>query len=195
MAYVKEIKPSIIVLEFRQEPGDPDYGSCLWAEFVLDLDAYSLSVLSDCGNYGYSWVPTPNSESFLQLMARVEPDYLLDKISYRTVIDTEAAFTAFQKLIDENGVDPYEPDACGGPVIDLDKLQTVCGMDLDRDIVDGAKELFRGTPMEDVDEYDLWCCISRDFPLTAKKIAEVFENYIAPKCRELAASDGVQKES
>lgn len=36
MAKVTEINPKIITLEFRQERGDPDYGSCLWARFYLE---------------------------------------------------------------------------------------------------------------------------------------------------------------
>lgn len=199
MAYVKEIKPSTVVLEFRQEPGDPDYGSCLWAKFVLDLDAYSLSVLSDCGHYGYTWVPTQRSESFLHLMARVEADYLLDKISSRTVLDTESTMAAFLSLMEENGVAAYNgidiaapEDECG---IDVGRLESVCGMEPDIVLVDEAKRLFQGTPMESVDDYDFWCCISKDYPLNAKKIASIFEKYIAPKCRELdAASVAAQKE-
>ncbi len=77
---VKEIKPEIVVLEYRQDKDDEDYGSCLWARFYFNLDKYELSVLSDCGNYVYKWYETPDSESFLELMARIEKDYLLDKL-------------------------------------------------------------------------------------------------------------------
>ena len=195
MACVKEIKPATITLEFCQEPGVHDYGSCLWAKFILDLDAYSLSIQSDCGHYGYTWVPTPRSESFLHLMARVEADYLLDKISSRCVIDTENTLAAFVKLMEENAVDPSETDIDGEPVINMERLEAICGLDHDADIVAESKKLFRDTAMDGVDEYDLWDCVSKDFPLNAKKIAEVFETYIAPKCRELdAASVAAQKE-
>ena len=76
---VKEIKPEIVVLEYRQDKDDEDYGSCLWARFYFNLDKYELFVLSDCGNYGYKWCETLGSESFLELMARIGEDYLLWK--------------------------------------------------------------------------------------------------------------------
>ena len=77
---VKEIKPKMFCLEYRQEPGDKDYGSCLYARFMFNLDRYELSIISDCGNYGHKWVETPSHESFLQLMARIDEDYLIRKI-------------------------------------------------------------------------------------------------------------------
>ena len=80
-------KPEIITLLFKQEKSDEDYGSCLWARFYIDIKNYTLSIESDCGNYVYGWVPTPNSESFLHLLSRLNEDYLLSKISDATVID------------------------------------------------------------------------------------------------------------
>ena len=77
---VKEINPRILTLEYRQEKGDKDYGSCLWARFMFNLDRYELSITSDCGNYGYKWVETPESESFLELMARCDKGYILGKL-------------------------------------------------------------------------------------------------------------------
>lgn len=77
---VKEITPRMLILECRQEKGDKDYGSCLWARFMFNLDRYELSITSDCGNYGYKWCETPESESFLELMSRVSKDYLLGKL-------------------------------------------------------------------------------------------------------------------
>ena len=68
---VETINPRILVLEYRQEKGDKDYGSCLWADFYFNLDKYDLTILSDVGNYGYAyWSVTP-SESFLELMTRI----------------------------------------------------------------------------------------------------------------------------
>ena len=37
---VKEINPNILTLEYRQEKTDKDYGSCLWARFMFNLDRY-----------------------------------------------------------------------------------------------------------------------------------------------------------
>lgn len=69
----------IICLEYRQEREDEDYGSCLWARFYFNLDKYELMIMSDCGSYGYGWVETPETESFLQLMSRCGKYYILKK--------------------------------------------------------------------------------------------------------------------
>lgn len=190
MAILRETTPNVVTLEFRQERGvDPDYGSCTWATFALDKDAYSLTILSDCGNYAYKWIPTPKSESFLHLMARVDAGYLLDKISARSTIDDRATYGAILKLIRGQGVDPDETNGDGDPVIDLDELREACGRDTDSDLVSAVREVFEDTPMEDVDDYDLWCAIEKDFTLNARKIAEIFAKYVAPKCAELDARD------
>lgn len=190
MAILKETVPDTVTLEFRQEPGiDPDYGSCTWATFVLDKDAYSLTILSDCGNYSYKWVPTPKSESFLHLMARVDAGYLLDKVSARSTIDDRATYDAILRLIRGQGVDPDETNDDGDPVIDLDELREACGRDTDSDLISAVRETFEGTPMEDVDSYDLWLSVEKDFPPNARKIAEIFTEYVAPKCAELDARD------
>lgn len=60
---VKEIVPNILCLEYRQDREDKDYGTCLWARFMFNLDRYEMTITSDCGNYGYKWCETPDSES------------------------------------------------------------------------------------------------------------------------------------
>ena len=92
MAKVDIISPRILTIEFRQEKTDADYGSCLWARFLFDLDNYDLHITSDCGEYAHGWIPTPERESFLKLMSRVNGDYLLGKISDDTVVDGDATF-------------------------------------------------------------------------------------------------------
>lgn len=77
---VTQVASNILTLEYRQQTGDEFYGSCLWARFYFNLDRYELFIMSDCGNYGYKWYETPDSESFLELMARINKDYLLEKL-------------------------------------------------------------------------------------------------------------------
>lgn len=88
---VIEIKPNMLILEYIQDKEDKDYGSCLWARFNFNLDRYDLTITSDCGNYGYKWVETPTSESFLKLMTRINKGYLLDKLyGHADIFDYEA---------------------------------------------------------------------------------------------------------
>lgn len=89
MSKVNVYHPCITRISYHQEKGDPDYGTCLWADFEFDTINYRLQITSDCGNYAYEWVQTPDKESFFELCRRIEPDYLLSKISSEKRIDQD----------------------------------------------------------------------------------------------------------
>lgn len=190
MAKIEQTKKKIITLTFRQEPGDPDYGSCTWAEFIFDLDAYSLSILSDCGNYSYKWTPTPKSESFLHLMGRVDAGYLLDKISDRNVINEDKTYDNLCALLKEYGASLNELDADGLPVYDEEALRSACCQDNSDLTLHAITDVLKGTPAETADSYEVWNCIETDFSLNAKKIAAVFQEYAAPMCAQLDTQAG-----
>ena len=186
MATVIEKAPNTIVLEFRQEKGiDPDYGSCLWAVFTFDLERYSMTIMSDCGNYAYGWGPTPQSEGFMHLMARIDRGYLLDKIAKRNNINTPDTFKAVESLINKMGIDTDKRDRYGSLIIDMEEIKSACQHDTERDVYDALKGEFNGTRMDDCDDYDIWCCIVTDYSANALKIAQIFEDYIKPKCKEI----------
>lgn len=189
MAKVVNRTPRIISLYFRQEKGDPDYGSCLWAVFNFDLERYELTITSDCGNYVYGWTPTPNSESFMHLMARLDSGYLLDKLASQCVIDVEATFKAVKELMSDWGVDFSEQDRWGDPVFDMEEIKNLCDQNTEQEVFDSLKKKFHSTSMEDCENYDLWCCIKKDFTVNAKKIVQIFMDYIKPKCKEISDNE------
>ena len=98
-------KPKIITLLYRQEKSDPDYGSCLWARFYLDTQNYTMSIESDCGNYSHGWYPTPDSESFLHLLCRMDYGYLRDKLAERTIVDGAATWNCLKGMIECEAVE------------------------------------------------------------------------------------------
>ena len=53
---ITQIQPRMLILEYRQEESDPDYGYCTWARFTFNLDKYELSI------YPHGWI----SESEVQ---------------------------------------------------------------------------------------------------------------------------------
>ena len=179
MATVEMIKPAIITLEFRQEKDDPDYGSCMWARFFIDTENYDLQIMSDCGNYAYGWYPTPNAESFMKLLSRINDSYLLDKLSSRTVINEEATFEELKKFYFDETIGRSEEDRN----IFLDNLKEACFIE--------AVELWSAVEQclsswdIDYDSYDVLMCVNKDYPANAQKIVEVFMNYIQPKIKEL----------
>lgn len=173
-------KPEVITLLYKQEKGDEDYGSCLWARFYLDTKNYTMSIESDCGNYLYGWAPTPNSESFLQLLARMDAEYLLGKISQTTVIDGTATAEEMLKLIKEVAyVKCIELDE-----FDLQQITDACYHHRDeRDLVDAVLDAVIPTEVRNALEIDTYCmysAVEKDYPAGAKKITEVFKNCIRP---------------
>lgn len=185
-------KPEIVTISYRQTKGDKDYGSCIWARFNFDLKHYSLTIESDCGNFSHGWAPTPNSETFLQLCARFNWEYLLDKISCRTVIDGEATFQKVIKLmkeldddvfhaIDEEDIEEIE-SACSGHTEETAAYMAIC-------------DILGENGFSDYDSYDAACCIEKDYPAGAKTVARIYRDYIQPEVRKLAALEGESHET
>ena len=181
MAKVEIKKPSIITLEFHQEKEDKDYGSCMWARFVLDTENYDMHIISDCGNYGYGWCPTPEHESFLKLMSRINSGYLLDKIASRETIDNDETYENIKFLLEERAGAELEDIG-----IDLEEIQCACNNCSVNDVIDGVRAEIKFTSIDRyVEDYDLYGSISMDYSASQKTIAEVFKNHIQPKIKEL----------
>ena len=176
-------KPEIITLLYLQEKTDEDYGSCIWARFYLDTKNYTMTIESDCGNYTHGWYPTPRTESFLHLLCRLGTDYLLGKISNRSVIDGASTYDSIKEIITELANDnDAELDDCV-----WDDLQGACYHQTDiHDVIDGVSAALERTELwGEFDTYPLWECVSFDYPAGAKKIVDVFQNCIKPKLREI----------
>lgn len=178
-------KPEIITLLYRQEKEDPDYGSCLWARFYIDTKNYTLSIESDCGNYLYGWTPTPESESFLHLLSRMDTEYLLYKISDRTIIDADATAAGMLELIKEVA----DSECVELEDWDIQQIKDACYHHNDeRDLVDAVMDAVIPTIIRktiEQDTYALYSSVQKDFPAGAKKIAEVFGNCIRPHIKSM----------
>ena len=183
MACIDIKKPDILVLEFWQEKGDQDYGSCIWARFYLDMENYHLSIESDCGNYGHGWIPTPQSESFLKLLSRMDKSYFLSKISCQNVVDTENTFEAVKEILGDEaeykGIYLEEAD------IYMDDIYTACTCKTEGEVYEAVTYELRGTALDGIDHSYLYDCIKMDYPYNAQKIANIFTKFVQPKIKEL----------
>lgn len=172
---VNEIKPNMLCLEYRQEKEDKDYGSCLWARFNFNLDRYELNITSDCGNYGYKWCETPNSESFLELMARCGEGYMLDKLyGHKDIFDYDATKERIYEIFGEDEEDKERLDEI------FDEIEVYGSY------VDTAQEFMR--VFEDNNHgyfSDVWEYLQFVYPTNALKIVEVFGECIKPKIKEI----------
>ena len=189
--HVEIEKPEIMTISYRQTEDDKDYGSCLWARFNFDLKNYSLTIESDCGNFGHGWVPTPNSETFLQLCARFNWGYLLDKISWQAVIDGGATFQKVKELmaqldedalaaIDESGMEEIESSFCSLRDV-TEAYMVICDVLSEN----GFKNKY--------DPCEAAYCIEKDYPVGAKTIAQIYRDYIQPEVRKLTRESGGMK--
>lgn len=184
MATVSVEKPEIVTISFRQTRDDKDYGSCLWARFNFDLKHYTLTVESDCGSFSHGWVPTPDSEPFLHLCARFNWEYLLGKISSQTVIDSEATFQKVKELMEQ-----LDDDTLASiDEADMEEIESACsGYREDTAAFMAISDILseKGFPNE-YDSYEVACCIEKDYPAGAKKIAQIYRDHIQPEVRKLA---------
>ncbi len=184
---IKKIEPEILVLEYRQDHGDKDYGSCLWARFYFNLDEYELLVTSDCDNYSYTWCQTPDSESFLELMARIGEQYLLEKFCGRPkFFDYEATKEHFYELyadeeedkakldeIFENIESEYEPQSA----------ETFLRMFDEYNVDDHCRSYFS----------DVWEMPVYVYSAQQEKICQVFHDFIQPQIKEMVKDTKKEK--
>lgn len=68
----------------------------------------------------------------------------------------------------------------------MDEIKDCCYQSNERDVHDALERKFEGTSMETCDDYDLWSCIQKDFTTNAKKIVQVFMEYIRPVCKKIS---------
>ena len=174
---INEIKPNMLCLEYRQDKEDGDYGSCLWARFVFNLDRYELSITSDCGNYGYKWYETPKSESFLQLMSRTDKGYMLDKLYGRAnIFDFEATKKKIYEWFGEDEGDKEQLDEI------FEEMEIYGGYP------DNASEFMRVFEDNNRNDFsDVWETMQYVYPSNALKIVEVFKDHIQPYIKQKLA--------
>ncbi len=174
-------KSEIITLMYRQERSDSDYGSCLWARFYLDTKNYNMSVESDCGNYSYGWPQTPDHESFLQLLCRMDEDYLLGKLANRTVVNGEATWEAMKEMLESEEI-KLSDDL-------VDELKEACYHKRTADSVyNDVSSAFKFAGLDDfIGDYEIYSCIEMDYPSAAKKIVSVFQSAIVPMLKNILA--------
>lgn len=177
---IQEVKPAIRQFKYRQEKGDPEYGTCLWAIFNLDTENYTLTIESDCGNYSYGWIPTPNSESFIHLMSRVEEGYLLGKISNETEFDYKASKA--QTIQNIKWAFESEPEDIDAILIQIDSQECISDMKYsDRDFYHEMDDIL--SDYDCCDRFEIINCVM-DYTAQAKRIAHIFCTVLQPILKE-----------
>lgn len=164
------IKPNTTTYNMRfNKEEDPDmYWRCMWARITLDHDNFTLSVVSDCGNYTYTWCVT-ESETFIDLMKRIDSDYLLSKISSETVFKLDESKKATIK-----NIELYWDDEATikGIIKEIENIE-YCGNE--ETFYRMADEILNcsGELIEPI----------KDYPEGAKVFCRIFKEYLQPLLR------------
>lgn len=176
-------KPRTVTVMYRQEKGDKDYGTCLWARFTFDLDHYRMSIDSDRGSFSYGWTPTPKTESFLHLCGRFDQEYLMYKFSSRCVVDHEATWKAVKELVEEI-VEDEDLELDG---YDWEQIEAACRhYPNERDTLEALTSALDESAMEQKYEWEDLCgAIEKDYPADVKVVTAIFVEHIRPFIQSL----------
>jgi hypothetical protein len=176
---VKEIPVNIHCIEYRQQSNDPDYGSCLYARFYLNCDKYEMTIISDCGNYGYKWVETPDSESFLKLVSRMDGGYLLNKLyGQPDILDFEKTK---EHLIEDFSYNSDNEEKEKFIQI-LNELEYE--PDNENDFINLVENECEYNDLS-IDTETIYYSIEKTYPSNILKIIEIFEQNIQPFVKQL----------
>jgi len=176
--------PEVISFEYRQEKGDPDLGTCLYMNCYLVPDRGALMIMSDCGNYSYTW--PEKEERFLNLMASMGKDkeYLLRKLVGKPKdVDVEATLEGLRERYDESDVD----DAIDDLTARFDDHYP-SNTDLATCLIEEWADEY------DLDTADLWECVRTRYTAQEERVVNIFCDNIVPQIgRYLENRPGIQR--
>lgn len=190
---IDALKPNILRIAVRQEGNDQNYGSCLWAYFDFDLDRYMLNIQSDCGDAAYRWCETPDSESFLQLMARIDDDYLMYKLFVPDEVDVSDTIDGVRDYLGVGGDDGYQ----NVYLAEAERRRREEALEELEELLKevsgnyGAAQITLENWNTDHD-FDIDCAygyVAVDFSAWQKRIVEIFRDHVQPKIREIINLD------
>jgi len=174
---VEKIEPKVITYKLNLDKDDEEYTSCMWARFILDYDTWRLTINSDAGDYTYHWGNNDKNDNFTSLMARVNDDYLLNKMSNRSRIYIDKSKEATIQTIEENGWD------CFG-IKSEEEWKEIKQEINDIDDCSSEEYFFREVDSI-VPQIDFECIeIIKDYPYGAYVVIGLFNKYIQPIIKE-----------
>lgn len=179
-------KPNTVMFKVYPDRTDDWYTKCLWARFTFDLANWSLTAQSDCGDYSYSWCVEKSGRTFLQLMAIIEKDYLLGKISSRSRFDVESTKENVSEWVREDeDLSLEERDRILTEIKEIEEYS------------DGQQFMRELEDIEGMENFsDLWECLEYDYPASAKTFVAIFKEIVQPEIKKYLkeVENGTSKE-
>jgi hypothetical protein len=169
----------ITLYKYRQAKGDPNYGTCLWADFMVDSINNRLVVFSDAGDYLREW--PEDTQPFESLMAKCNKSYLLEKLSKQSVVDEKRTIEALDALLlEEKDISEELFSSLHEIIVDIitSFSSSVGAPELK---VQEVARVFESESLSELDESVVADCFHYDYPIGAKTIVDIFVKYIQPK--------------
>lgn len=164
------IVPNITQIKLRFEREEDMYYRCMWARINFDNDNYTLTAETDCGSYSYCWQPT-DSESFLELMCRINKDYLLNKIANEDRFDCDETTENILKYWEDIIVMKEE-------LVEQIKQIEASSM---QEYIEELDYIDEEDIFDSLDMYEYACY---KYPYGAITFCEIFEKYVQPLIRK-----------
>lgn len=98
---IEKETPKIITYNLVMDHDDKEYSSCRWAKFLLDYGTWRLTINSDVGDYSYCWGNNSLNDDFTDLLCRVETEYLLNKMSNKSLFQIEESKKGLIEFIEK----------------------------------------------------------------------------------------------
>ena len=156
-------KPDTIQFMIHLDQEDELYTSCMWARFTLDSKNWALMAQTDCGDYSYSWHQEEN-RTFMKFLTEINGDYLMRKVSSMSEFDIVAS---------KENIILYLTDDDKYLEKEINKIPDFCD---EREFMEELGEI------NGMEEYcDLYECIERDYPHSAKTFSRIFAECLQPE--------------
>ena len=169
--YVSSGKANVVEVSVRLDKDDKLHQECLWARTYLDIDNWTLSFVSDCGNFSYEWTKEKHYH-FLDFVSSIPASYLIDKIATEDVFSEEKSKNYLLEFLRESGEDD---DTIYASLRDASFKNEIELIDFIEDILE----------LPDAEQY---CCY--DYPNKAKVFVKIFTTIVQPEIKKYIRNFG-----
>lgn len=173
---IEKIEPRVITYRLVTDKRDGEYAFCMWSKYIFDCDSGRLTVNSDAGDYTYMWGYNFNEE-FMHLMSRVDEEYLLNKLSYRSVFKIEESKAGTISNIKKHGQYYIDIDSHEQMGSIVEKISDIVNDASEEEFIREVYDILPGADWEDIE-------VEKDYPYGARIVVRMFIKYLQPKIKE-----------
>lgn len=169
---IEKETPHVMMYKLKCDNEEEDKDRCAWANFTLDFDMRRLSIHSDLGDFDYVWGPSDN-QPLMQLLSEVTEEYLLSKISSRSIFDIVETKNELIKDVKagwwDYGVE--EADAIINAINEIPDITT------EESWLNAVKDIIKNIEFVDIP-------VEKRYPHNARLIAKFFIKYLQPEIKK-----------